>query len=195
MEQGRSADAIEHLNDAVSIERDNREYRLALADALLAAGRFGDAESTLDDLLQQDSTDGATNLMMARVMVREGKVTQGISYYHRAIYGRWTSKPAENRVAARFELVDLLVQQNDKEDLLAELLPLQEEAPRDLATREKIGHLFIVAGALLRMRPMYFGKFSGVIRKTPTPMPDSAKRNSLRKIIKLPSMTFSPLPA
>ncbi len=115
MEQGRSADAIERLNDAVSIERDNREYRLALAEALLASGRFGGAESTLDDLLQQDSTDGPSNLMMARVMVREGKVAEGTSYYHRAIYGKWASKPTENRVAARFELIDLLVRQNDKE--------------------------------------------------------------------------------
>jgi len=163
MEQGRNADAVERLNDAVAIERNNREYRLALAEALLAAANFDDAESTLNDLLQEDSTDGAANLMMARGMVREGKVVEGISYYHRAIYGRWANKPAENRVAARFELIDLLVRQNAKEDLLAELLPLQDEAMDDLVTRTKIGRLFIVAGSPARAADV----FRAILRRHP----------------------------
>ncbi|MGD1091928.1 MAG: tetratricopeptide repeat protein [Bryobacteraceae bacterium] len=163
MDQGRSADAVERLNDAVAIERNNREYRLALAEALLAAGRLDDAESKLNDLLQEDSTDGAANLMMARVMVREGKITEGISFYHRAIYGRWTNQAAQNRDAARFELIDLLVRQNAKEDLLAELLPLQDEALDDLATRKKIGRLFIVAGSPARAAEV----FRAILRRHP----------------------------
>src|SRR5579863_5492474 len=58
VEQGRYSDAIERLNDAVSIERDNRDYRLMLAEALRCAGRSADAESGLNELLQEDSTDG-----------------------------------------------------------------------------------------------------------------------------------------
>ncbi len=163
LEQGRNADAIERLSDAAAIERDNRDYSLALAEGLLAAGKPGDAESRLSDLLQQDSTDGRANLMMARVMIREGKIPEGISFYHRAIYGKWKSRSRESRVGARFELVDLLVRQNAREDLLAELLPLQDEAPADLATQKKIGRLFIVAGS-----PSHAGDvFRAILRRYP----------------------------
>jgi Flp pilus assembly protein TadD len=145
--QGRYADAISRLSDAVSIQRDNREYRLALADAYLAAGRSADAEAALNELLQEDSTDGAANLAMARVLLKEDRTTDAISFYHRAIYGHWKDQAMENRVRVRFELVDLLARQDAKADLLAELLPLQEEAPDDLQTRQRIGRLFISAGS------------------------------------------------
>lgn len=147
LRQGRDGEAVERFKDAVAIERDNRDYRLSLAEAFLAGSRFGEAESTLGDLLQQDSTDGATNLAMARVLVGKGKVADGISFYHRAIYGQWRSQPVENRVKARFELIDLLARQNAKEELLAELLPLQDAAANDLETRKKLGRLFILAGS------------------------------------------------
>src|ERR1022692_1372348 len=56
MQGGRYAEAVERFKDAISIDRDNRDYRLALADALLAAKNFMEAESTLGELLQRDST-------------------------------------------------------------------------------------------------------------------------------------------
>ena len=37
MQGGRYAEAVEQFKDAISIDRDNRDYRLALAEALLAA--------------------------------------------------------------------------------------------------------------------------------------------------------------
>jgi len=163
VQQGRYAEAAGRLNDAVAIERDNRDYRLGLAEALTAAGRSTDAEDSLNELLQQDSTDGAANLAMARALIREGKTGEGISFYHRAIYGRWSAKPLENRVRVRFELVDLLARQNSKEDLLAELLPLQEEAPDDLATRMRIGRLLIAAGS----SPRAVEVFRAILRRHP----------------------------
>ena len=128
MQGGRYAEAVERFKDAISIDRDNRDYRLALADALLAAKNFMEAESTLSELLQRDSTDGDANLAMARVLVGESKIAEGISFYHRAIYGQWRTDAAQNRLKVRFELVDLLARQNAKEELLAELLPLQDAA-------------------------------------------------------------------
>src|SRR4051812_46374701 len=71
---GRHADAIARLRGALSIERDDRDYQLALAEALLAAGRFKDAATTANDLLQHDSTSGAANLTMARVQVKLGNM-------------------------------------------------------------------------------------------------------------------------
>lgn len=155
MQNGQYAEAAERFRDAVSIERDNRDYLLALSGALLAAKNFADAETTLDGLLQRDSTDGDANLAMARVQVAEMHFPEGISFYHRAIYGQWRTDPAQNRLKVRFELVGLLAQQNEKAELLAELLPLQDEAPDDLATRKRIGQLFLSAGSPARAADVF----------------------------------------
>ncbi|MGH9646654.1 MAG: tetratricopeptide repeat protein [Bryobacteraceae bacterium] len=155
MQGQRYAEAAERFKDAISIDRNNRDYWLALADALLAAKNFMEAESALDELLQRDSTDGDANLAMARVLVGESKIAEGISFYHRAIYGRWTTNAAQNRLKARFELVDLLARQNAKAELLAELLPLQDEASFDLQTRTRIGELFLAAGSPARAADVF----------------------------------------
>lgn len=155
MQGGHYTEAAERFKDAISIDRDNRDYRLALADALLAAKNFTEAESALNELLQRDSTDGDTNLAMARVLVGETKITEGISFYHRAIYGQWRADAAQNRLKVRFELVDLLARQNAKEELLAELLPLQDEASTDLQTRMRIGELFLSAGSPVRAADVF----------------------------------------
>jgi len=147
LQQGHAAHSVERFRNAVAIERGNHDYQLGLAVGLLEAGRLDEAQQTLASLLEQDSTDGAANLMMARVLQKEGSFTMASSFYHRAIYGRWEDNPAENRVKVRFELADLLTRQNTKEELLAELLPLQEEAPSDLETRMRIGLLFVAAGS------------------------------------------------
>ena len=85
------------------------EFQLALSRALSAAGRFSDAETMLADLLERDGMNGPANLAMARVLAKEGRLTESVSYYHRAIYGQWTQNTLANRVQARFELVDLLI--------------------------------------------------------------------------------------
>jgi tetratricopeptide (TPR) repeat protein len=155
MAAGHYSEAAAQFKDAVSVDRQNREYRMALAGALLAAKDFSEAEQTLTTLLQEDSTDGDANLMMARLLAAEDQPAQAISYYHRAIYGRWTTNPAQNQLRVRFELVDLLAKQHTKEELLAELLPLQEEAPKDLATRKRIGQLFLSAGSPARAADVF----------------------------------------
>lgn len=155
MQDGRYGEAAERFKDAIAIERDNRDYRLALADALLAAKNYTDAESALGELLQKDSTDGDANLAMARVLVGETKLTEGVSFYHRAIYGQWRTDAAQNRLKVRFELVDLLARQHAKEELLAELLPLQDEASADLRTRMRIGELFLSAGSPARAADVF----------------------------------------
>jgi thioredoxin-like negative regulator of GroEL len=163
MQEGHYTEAAERFRDAVAVERDNREDRLALAEALLEGKNFPEAGSTLNDLLQRDSTDGDANLMMARVMVGEMEIPAAISFYHRAIYGQWKTNAAQNRLKVRFELVDLLARQNDKEELLAELLPLQEEAPDDLKTRKRIGQWFLSAGSPARAADV----FQGILRRDP----------------------------
>jgi tetratricopeptide (TPR) repeat protein len=155
MEHGENAEAIERIKDALSMERGNRDYLRTLAQAQLAAVKTADAESTLADLLQSDPTDGLSNLILARVLLKEGRFAETISYYHRAIYGHWDQDVAENRLRTRFELIDTLARRNLKEELLAELLLVQDQAPRDLKTRLRIGQLLLQAGSPARAADVF----------------------------------------
>jgi tetratricopeptide (TPR) repeat protein len=155
LEQGKSAEAVQQFRSAIAIERDNQDYQLALGQALLAAGRSAEAEAALNELLQRNPIDAATNLAMARVLAKEDRVDDAAFYYHRAIYGQWKQDAHANQLKVRFELTDLLNREGSKEALLAELLPLQNEAPDDLATRKQLGHLFIAAGSPARAADIF----------------------------------------
>ena len=171
LDQGHNLEAAERLKDALAIQRVNRDYELALARAQLGAGQYPDAEATLGTLLASNSTDGPANLNMARVLVKEGRIGEAISYYHRAVYGTWNDD-AENRWQVRFELIDLLARQNSKEELLGELLAVADQASDDVATRLRIGSLFLEAGSpnraaavfqqLLAERPDNAAAFAGL---------------------------------
>lgn len=172
MKQGKNDRAVDEFRAALVVDRENPEYQLALSLALVSGGRFSDAEAELNDLLAHDGTAGAPNLAMARVLVKEGRVEEALSFYHRAIYGHWKQNALARRVDVRFELIDLLVSRNEKEGLLAELLPLQEEAPDDPATKMKLASLFISAGspargadlfhAVLRINPKDADAYAGL---------------------------------
>jgi tetratricopeptide (TPR) repeat protein len=163
LERGHIDEAINHIKDALAIERQNREYMRTLAQVQLTGGKTANAEQTLTELLQSDSTDGLANLIMARVLVKEGQFEAAVPYYHRAIFGRWNQGSGNDALRARFELIDLLAQRGTKEALLAELLPVQDEAPGDVKTRLRMGQLFLEAGsgkraadvflAILRVQP------------------------------------------
>ncbi len=161
--RGENVEAIERINDATSFERGNRDYRRTLAQAQLAAGKTGDAEATLTDLLQTDSTDGLASLTMARVLVKEGRFREAVSYYHRAVYGQWSQDAAANQLRARFELIDLLAHRDSKEELLAELLPIEDQPPRDWKMRARLGQLFLQEGSPARAAAL----FRGVLHDAP----------------------------
>ena len=145
--RGRRSQAVDRFHSAVAAERTNPVYQRALAAAMLAAGKVAEARVVAADRLQQEPTDAAASRLVARALVREGKRREAVSYYHRAIYGHWDQDPAGNRVQSRFEMVEVLAGLGAQRELLAELLPLQDEAPDDLATRRRIAHLFVDAGA------------------------------------------------
>ena len=147
LSQGKTEQAIEHLRTASTLDGDNSAYGTALAQAILADGRPDAAEEMLLPLLERNPTDGAANLAMARVLAKEEGTEEAKSYYHRAIYGLWPQGAHENRTAARFELIDLLARTNAKQELLAELLPIQDDSTNTKAQRMRIAHLFVVAGS------------------------------------------------
>lgn len=161
--EGRPLEGIERFRSALAAAPGNMEAQLALAQELLAAKKLTDAKALLTDMLVRDPTDGTVNLLMARALAKEGRTAEAITYYHTAIYGRWPKDPAANRVSARFELIDLLVKDGDKRELLAELLPQQDEAPTDVQTRMRIGRLFILSGSPARAAEI----FRQILRQDP----------------------------
>jgi tetratricopeptide (TPR) repeat protein len=148
--QGKIREAVDHFRTAATLDRARATYTVALAQAILKQNHPRDAEQLLKPLLEENATDGASNLAMARVLTKEGRIEEAKSYYHRAIYGLWPTESERNRAAARFELIDLLAHTGAKQELLSELLPIQDEAPSDTALRKRIAHLFVVAGAPAR---------------------------------------------
>jgi Flp pilus assembly protein TadD len=152
---GHPSDAVDHFGAAVGIERSNVNYALALGEAMLQAGRTAEAEETLRTLLERAENDGAVNLTMAHVMVREARTEDAKAYLHRAIFGRWGADSIDRRNQARFELIDLLAKRGTPRELLAELLPFEEVSPDSVALRLQLGKLFILAGSPVRAATMF----------------------------------------
>lgn len=152
--EGKTGEAIEHLRTASTLDGENSAYRTALAQAILADGHPSTAEQILSPLLERNPTDGAANLAMARVLSKQGRDPEAKPYYHRAIYGLWPPGAESSRTAARFELIDLLARTSAKQELLAELLPIQDDSTNDAAQRKRIARLFVVAGSPSRAVPI-----------------------------------------
>ena len=148
--RGHQQQAVDRFQSAMAAERSNPVYHRALAGVMLDAGKPAEARAVATELLQREPTDATASLLVARALVKEGKPDEAIPYYHRAIYGVWDTDTSANRVQSRFELVEVLARMGAQRELLAELLPLQDQAPTDRSTRQRIAHLFIDAGAPTR---------------------------------------------
>lgn len=155
LHEGKVREAVVQLRKAHSLERDNTSYELELISALMAAGKIDEAEPLLNDVLERDPNEGRANLIAARLMLKKRRVADAKAYYHRAIYGSWPADAAQHRIAARLELINLIKANGTQEELLAELLPLQEEIGKDESLEERLANLFLVAGSPFRAADLY----------------------------------------
>ncbi len=64
-------------------------------------------------------------------------------------------KANRQRISVRMELIQLLAAKGKKQELLAELLPLEEEAGNDAEIEKKLGSLFLTAGSPSRAADVY----------------------------------------
>ncbi len=146
--EGKNAQAVEEFRAALTYVHNDPRYRMELARSLIALGRWGEAESHLSELREDDPTSGPINLMLARLEVRDRRDRDAVTYYQRAIYGLWPDHPSDNRTAARFELVGLLEKEHQEKQVLAELLDLADETPEsDVASRRRIAALLLSHGS------------------------------------------------
>jgi CIC family chloride channel protein len=145
MQADRYEEAIENYRRALSVSHSS-EHRLALAAALVKAGRLNEAEIYLRELLREDPNSGPANLWLGRDLLQRADTEQAIAHYHRAIYGSWAKDAAASRVQARLELVNGLGKLDAKQQAQAELLALVADMPPDLEIRKRVGQLLLRFG-------------------------------------------------
>lgn len=152
---GRANEAVDVLRRAHAMERKNLGYELQLITALTAAGKTEEAEPLMNEVLDADRNAGPANLVAARLRLKENKFVDAEAYYHRAIYGSWPQDAASHRIAARMELIQLLISKSQKQELLAELLPLEADAKGDPAILPRLATWFMEAGSPGRAVEVY----------------------------------------
>jgi tetratricopeptide (TPR) repeat protein len=160
LNDGQAERAIDLLRKAYALDRANSAYSLRLAAALIAGAKLDDAQRLLTDILERSPNDGETNLIEARLMARTEKFSEASADYHRAIYGIWSTDTQARRVEVRLELAAMLAARGSQKDLLAELLPLESDAPDNVSVQRQVGRLYLSAGAAARAE----GVFRALIR-------------------------------
>lgn len=155
LKQGKADQAIEFLRKAHELNRESVDYELELIGALAAAGKISEAEPLMNEVLQRNSNGGPANLIAARLMIKKHDISAADAYYHRAIYGTWPSDADAHRMSARLELADFLAANGEYQELLAELLPLREEAINNPAVEQRVARLFLLAGSPGRAADVY----------------------------------------
>lgn len=147
LREGDNHRAVSEFREALAYSHDSFQYRLALALALIKVGDLGEAQAHLSELQESDPTSGIVNLKLAQLAARRGDFQQAVTYYHRAIYGQWTSQPEQNRIQARFDLIAFLVGRKAKKEAIGELLQMAGEVPDDPPLKDRIGNMLLEYGA------------------------------------------------
>jgi tetratricopeptide (TPR) repeat protein len=152
---GHAADAIDPLQHAFTLDRNNRQYQLGYAESLIVAGRREDAAAQLNDVMRRSPNDGRANLLLARLARANGDLENESAYYHRAIYGVWNGDSAGAKAdAARLEWIRELAARGDHKMLLGELLPLAAEN-HDFAVLTEVAKDLRIAGSPNRSAELY----------------------------------------
>lgn len=143
MQAGLPAVAAEDYRTALSYDPENRNYRLRVAQALVAANRLNEARAHLISLWEQEPASGEVNLTLARLFAKRGDVANAARYYSNAINGIWEDDTRKERTAARFELSNYLMQQHKLTQAQSELMALLADAPSDPADQLRLGGLLL----------------------------------------------------
>lgn len=171
LRQSRPADAVLDFRNALAYSRDNDEYRLRLAQALMADHRPEEARSHLLALWEKQPGDGTLNLELARLAATWKDTPQAVRYYHAAIYGVWPEEPTSRRWQIRFELSKYLLERDtpaDTKAAQAELVALAGVLPpQDADLQMQLGTLFVRAN----LYPRALTAFQAALAERPNFMP------------------------
>ena len=137
--------AVTEFRSALLYSRDNYDYQLNLAEALIGLGRTAEAYSYLVNLWERQPENGLVNLELARIAAQRGQTEQAQRYYHNAIYAVWPDDQEAKRRETRFELIEYLLSISAGAQSQAELIALEENLGDDPVQQKRIGNLFLRA--------------------------------------------------
>jgi tetratricopeptide (TPR) repeat protein len=144
LKAGHAQEAVTDFYVALSYSRDNYDYQLSLAQALLALHRTNEAFQYLVGLWQREPENGTVNLELARIYAGKQDVTQALRYYHNAIYAIWNKDDEDvQRRAVRLELTNFLLSRGAHGQAESELIALVGNLPNDPDLMAHVGDLFM----------------------------------------------------
>ena len=118
------AAAVVEFRTALLYSRDDYNYQLNLAEALIGLRHTGEASAYLLNLSDREPEDGLVNLELARIAAQQGDTKQAVRHYHDAVYAAWPRDQDAQRRDARFELIQLFLRMTPKTQAQAELIGL-----------------------------------------------------------------------
>ncbi len=158
---GKALRAVVDFRTALVYARDSDADQLDLARALMAAKRTNEAEAYLTSLWDRNPGNAVVNLELGRLAASQRNTGEALRYYHYAMYGDWGSQdPAEARRAARLELYQYLIKENQRDLAEAELVAMAALLPPDPALYTQVGQLFLG----LDDYPRAANEFEGAVR-------------------------------
>lgn len=141
----RYSGAVNDFRTALLYSRDDFNYQLNLAEALIGLKRTSEAEAYFINLWDRQPENGFVNLELARIAAQRGETEKTLRYYHNAIYAAWTGDEAVERREARFELIDFLLRINARTQAQSELIALVANLGNDPSQLTHVGDLFVRA--------------------------------------------------
>jgi tetratricopeptide (TPR) repeat protein len=161
--EGDTAGAITALRHAAAGDRENREVALILANAHRAAGDTSAARDVLLQLRERLPDDADINLRLARLERNDGRPDDAVRYYQSALLSLWGPQQLDVRRQLRIELIEFLLENDQKPRALSESLLLAGEIADTPADHVRVGTLLLRAGDAARA----LSHFETALERTP----------------------------
>lgn len=129
LRRGDPQAAVYALHSALALAPGDPAIEMDLAESLAAAGRLQEAAAYFNTLAESQPGAGIIRLQLARLAVREGKASQALEDYRRAINGDWEGNGALRRREVRLEMIGFLLSTGRSEQARNELLVAASNAP------------------------------------------------------------------
>jgi tetratricopeptide (TPR) repeat protein len=137
--------AVADFRAALRYSRDNYDYQLNLAQALIGLKRTDEAYAYLINLWEREPENGLVNLELARIAAQKEQTERALRYYHNAIYATWPGDQEVQRQNARLELIEYLLGIDAKAHAQSELIALAANLGDDPLLHLRVGDLFLQA--------------------------------------------------
>jgi len=135
--------AIPEFRTALEYARDNDDYQLDLAEALLGLNRTDEAQAYLINLRERQPDNGVVNLELARIAVEKKQTDQALRFYHDAINATWPENQEAERRKAQLELIYYLLRINARTQAESVLIALGASTGENAAEQEQLGDLLM----------------------------------------------------